>query len=130
LKLERDGRMLFAPELEEKNGKPAAVGPKFVHDGVAGGTKGDEPPKVMDSGTAVVDGALIFGAAALAPGAVAPQNRLAQPGEEAERAAAPVVARGAKAGDGRRLAAGPAKERPLVTTRHGVSIAVYNWYYH
>jgi len=114
LKLERDQRTLFAPELEKKNGQPAAVGPEFVHDGVAGGAEGDEPRKVVDAGAAMMDGALIFRAAALAPGAIPTEDLIPQAGEEADRPAAPLVARCAKAGDRRRLAAGPAKERRLL----------------
>ena len=59
LQLEGNVRMLFAPEFHQGIGKPAAVGPQAMDDGVAGGADGDQPGGVVDARPAVMDHALV-----------------------------------------------------------------------
>jgi hypothetical protein len=130
LQLERDGGMLFAPEVQKLSGQPAAVGAEFVHDRMARRTDGDQPFRAVDAGLPVMHGALIPCPAALAPVPVALQNRLALPGKAAQRMPELPVTGGAQPGNHRRAAAAGAKQRALRKIRYKASIAGDNLHYH
>ena len=70
MELERNGGMLLAPEREQGTGEPAPVHPKVMNAGVAGRAEGDQPGWGVNTGAAVMNGALVAGAAGAAAVAV------------------------------------------------------------
>ena len=117
--LERDGGVLFAPELEQEPWQPAPVGAQFVDDGMAGRAEGNHPLRSVDPWLPVMDGALVPCPAALALEPIAGEDDLADAGEIAKRVAALPVAGAAEAGNFRWRAASRAEQPFLAQKGHG-----------
>ena len=97
LQLLGNGRMLFAPKLQERGRQPAAVAEEFVDERVAGRTDGDQPAIRMAAGPAMMDHALAGRPTALAAVPIAHEHMFPVAGEVTQGMLALAVAGGTQA---------------------------------
>jgi hypothetical protein len=131
LELDRDARVLLAPQREQGVRQPAAVGAQAVNAGVAGRTKGDQRRDGVPSGPPVMDDDGLPRPAAPAGKPVAGQNRLAVAGEVPERMPSAAGTRAAHAGETRSWPpAGGAEQGALGKTRQKFKCTRHKGHYH